>query len=448
MYMKKCLLLALAIMTILGCTSCEKEEVPTCPPPAESKVVDYTGAILPLTVRQRDPEVAARRELALDLSGWNQETGLVAVNDTYILGNPLEEPLESNLYYPIASSWAEWNPDTCQVFVDDFASEYTIHTARPDWNGSGSINLYYGRYDDDAFVGSSLTEYVGYCYDLERIFEKRPDLSGIKGYRYRITDVKYDSILPLPDDAAICIEYEWEYDPEQFQPTVGVYGFSRTSGSYNEDSSESCKFMVRVDEAEDALLFTTTKRIEEFTLKGYAKTEFDPKYELPLLAAQLTVDELPLSVIIEDIIDHYAANKLTVADTEQYRTEVLNRFAKDFLPQDGIHSYALMGSRLTLTPDTERIFWLEIPVTIKAGEEVKLSVQYEKMGGTELGGPAAKAGVRHYDILPFYGTNLTIQEQEIVLIGNSGVAVKEKELESKLSEGFSPDKEFYHFSLE
>lgn len=101
MYMKQCLLIPLAIMTILGCTSCEKEGVPTCPPPAESKVVDYTGAILPLTVRQSEAEVAARRELGLDLSGWNQETGLVAVNDTYILGNPLEEPLELSLYYPI-----------------------------------------------------------------------------------------------------------------------------------------------------------------------------------------------------------------------------------------------------------------------------------------------------------------------------------------------------------
>ena len=448
MYMQKCLLIALAIMTILGCTSCEKEEVPTCPPPAESKVVDYTGAILPLTVRQSDPEVTARRELGLDLSGWNQETGFVAVNDTYILENPLQEPQELTLYYPIASSWAELNPDTCQVFVDNLVSEYTVHTARPDWNGSGSINLYYGRYDDDAFVGSSLTEYVGYCYDLERIFEERPDLSNIRGYRYRLTDVKYDSILPLPDDAAICIEYEWEYDPEQFQPTVGVYGFSRTSGSYNEDSSESCKFMVRVDEAEDALLFTTTKRIEEFTLKGYAKTEFDSKYELPLLTAQLTVDELPLSVIIEDIIDHYAANKLTATDTEQYRMEVLNRLVNNFLTQDGIYPYDHMGSYLALTPDTERIFWLEIPVTIEAGKEITLSVQYEKMGGTELGGPAAKDGVRHYDILPFYGTNLTIQEQEIVLGGNSGVTFKEKELESKMVEGFSPDKEFYHFSLE
>ena len=197
--MKKCLLLLLTIFAVAGCTSCEKEAEPTCPPPPESKVVDYTGAILPLTARQNDAGLSVQRELELDFSGWDAETGIAVVKDDYVLTNPSDEVLELELYYPIASCWEEWNPAACKVAVDSKTVDYKVYTARPDQNPSGSLNLHYGKYDDAYFVGEGLTHIVETCYSLERVFESTPDLSQITGYRYHICNFKGRFLVSHPD---------------------------------------------------------------------------------------------------------------------------------------------------------------------------------------------------------------------------------------------------------
>ena len=77
-----------------------------------------------------------------------------------------------------------------------------------------------------------------------------------------------------------------------------------------------------------------------------------------------------------------------------------------------------------------------------------VSIQHERAGGAEIGGPAAREGVWHYDILPNYGTNLSFDSQFISVTGSDKIEITKRSLGSNLVKGFVPDEEFYHFAVE
>ena len=120
--MKKCVSILAAAALLVGLCSCTAS-APLPPPsgsmmPEGSKYVDYTGAILPLTIREAHDGLSVQRSLNLDFSQWTEANGIAEVQDDYILTNTTETSLNLMLYYPIASSLEEWREESCSKICE------------------------------------------------------------------------------------------------------------------------------------------------------------------------------------------------------------------------------------------------------------------------------------------------------------------------------------------
>lgn len=412
--------------------------------PEGSKNVAYAGAILPLTTREPREGLSVQRSLNLDFSQWDAEEGVAEVRDDYILINTDDASIDLMLYYPIASSLKEWREESCNVDVNQLPTEYEVYYARPDSNESERFEIYDDRYDDPNDIGDSLMGYMEHTYCLERAFEPMADLSQIMGCRYRIVDVQYDSIWPMPEEASLCLEYNWE----AWQGMLRGYGFTR-SGSYTVIPGEVLqRQMVLVKDLENVFLMSVNGKLTDYSLDGFSTIWCEEGTELPKLTARLEVEEMPLSQIMEEAVAHYIEHEQVKVDKQLFSKEAFNRIADDLSSASGGYGYNSLGYYLNMTPDQERIFWLEIPVTIDAGEKISVSVRHQRTGGAEIGGPAAREGIWHYDILPNYGTNLDVLNQRISVVGHDNINITKESPGRRLIEGLVPEEEFYHFAVE
>ena len=420
MKMKKCASILAAAAILVGLCSCRA----SAPPPSgsmmpeKSKYVDYTGAILPLTTREAHDGLSVQRSLNLDFSQWTKEDGIAQVQDDYILTNTTDTPIDLMLYYPVASSLEEWREESCSIKINEVPTEYQLYYARPDSNTGGRFEIYDNQYDDPYSVGEKIMLYMDHAYNLERAFEPMADLSQITGYRYRIVDVQYDSVWPMPREASLCLSYNWD----DGQGILRGYGFTRNSSDISIPGTDFRREMVLVDELEHAFLMSVNGTITDYTLGGYSSQLCEEGSALPKLTARLEVEEMPLSQLMEEAAAHCIEYEQSDAYKQLFTKEAFNRMADDLADPVGADGYNSLGYYLHHMPHQERIFWLEIPVSIGAGEAAEVSVRHRRAGGAEIHGPAAQEGIWHYDILPNYGTNLKFESQYISATGNEHVS--------------------------
>lgn len=440
---KRLFVFALVVLQLVlcGCTKSASSPSGSVMPP-KSKYVEYAGAILPLTTREPCDGLSVQRNLNLDFSRWTSEDGITAVKDEYKLTNITESPVDLMLYYPIASSLKEWRGESCHVDINKIPTAHKVYRVLPDFYDSGRFEIYDNNYDDPYSIGDDLMMWMEYTYRLERAFEPTADLSKIMAYRYRIVDVEYDSFWPMPKEASLCLSY----DQDGEQGCLVCYGFTTRGADVSTPGTVHNWNTVLVDDVENAVLIGLNGKLTDYSLYGVSSKWAHEGRELPELTARLEIEALPLSQILNEAIEQHLSTTQPEIDAQLYQKEAVTLIGNDIAQKDD--GGENLEYYLSIISNHERIFWLEIPVSVDAGEEIVVTVSHERTGGAETDGPAAREGVWHYDILPDYGTNLNLDSQFITVTENENIVITKEDLGRKLIEGFVPDQEFYHFSVE
>jgi len=440
--MKRKLICTLLAGVLTGLCGCGQQAVSSPPSgsvmPDSGKWVDYAGAVLPMTGERVDG-LSAQRSLELDFSKWSGTSGAAQVDDIYVLTNPTEEPVNATLYYPISTSLTEFPNVRYAVSVDgkDVKANNFLAVTK---SAYGRFEIYSDGYDDPYWVGETLEEIMQECYTREPAFICDRDLSQVKAYRYTITDIQYDSFWPLSKEAALCLEFVWD-------STDGVassYGFGRNGG----DGGTYFQSSVLARKAQEAVVTTIGAPLTDYTLTGYATLAWGDHNRLPKLTARLTEEELTAEQLLEESLDACLAQREVFADRDLLLAEAKRQTAERLERMEPLLAFWNWSYFLYHEPVRERLLWLEIPIAFEPGEEHQVTVSYQCSGGVELGGPASRKGVWHYDILPDYGTELTITDQVVTLTGGDQIAVSSAALGRELKEGLVPTQEFYHFAVE
>jgi len=440
--MKRKLICTLLAGVLTGLCGCGQQAVSSPPSgsvmPDSGKWVDYAGAVLPMTGERVDG-LSAQRSLELDFSKWSGTSGAAQVDDIYVLTNPTEEPVNATLYYPISTSLTEFPNVRYAVSVDgkDVKANNFLAVTK---SAYGRFEIYSDGYDDPYWVGETLEEIMQECYTREPAFICDRDLSQVKAYRYTITDIQYDSFRPVSKEAALCLEYAWD-------STDGVassYGFGRRGG----DGGTYFRSSVLAREAQRAVVTTIGAPLTHYTMTGYYTLAWEENSRLTTLTARLAEEELTAEQMLEESLDACLAQREVFADRDLLLAEAKRQIADRLERMEPLLAFWNWDYFLYNEPIRERLLWLEVPVSFAPNEEHRITVTYQRSGGVELGGPAARDGVWHYDVLPAYGTKLVIADQVITLTGGEQAAVTSEALGRALIEGLVPMESFYHFAVE
>jgi len=440
--MKEMLKSAFLAAVLTGLCACGQQAVSNPPSgsvmPDSGKWVDYAGAVLPMTGDNVE-DLTVRRSLELDFSQWSEADGIARVEDSYVISNPTGERVESLLRYPISTSLAELPNVVYTVSVDGEDVKVNDFLAATK-SGYGRFEIYSDGYDDPYWVGEKLKQIMQECYTQEPAFVCDRDLSQVKAYRYTFTDIQNDSFWPVSREAALCLEFAWD-------STDGVassYGFGRNGG----DGGTYFRSSVLAREAQRAVVTTIGAPLTHYTMTGYYTLAWEENSRLTTLTARLAEEELTAEQMLEESLDACLAQREVFADRDLLLAEAKRQIADRLERMEPLLAFWNWDYFLYNEPIRERLLWLEVPVSFAPNEEHRITVTYQRSGGVELGGPAARDGVWHYDVLPTYGTKLRIADQVISLTGGEQVVVTSEALGRVLREGLVPMESFYHFAVE
>lgn len=430
---------AAASLTLCACGA-QSPAAPTANPapavsmmPQGSKYVDVTGALLPLTTGEAHEGLTARRALTLDFSG---SAALAEVTDAYTLMNETAQDMDILLCYPLAGSLDAWDGAGYAVTVNASRTEVGVKMS-PGGTTADRYKIYEDQFDP---LKDEVMGHLKPCYPYERSAAPAPDLSGIMVRRYRVTDIRSDSALP--EDARLCLAYQWSAP----QGKTIDYGSTASQTTMLCDDVAEVRYLLSMEDAERFTLTVIGGELTDYTLTGYASADCAEGTELPALTAALKAEELPLSEVLDETAEEWLKMHPSETETELFSQALAMRIADEVL--DAAYPRHTWEYFLNTVSTQERIFWLTIPVTLPAGGEVSICVEFDRCGGEEFNGPAAREGVYHYDLLPNYGTTLNLSDQVIRLAGGEDLTIIQSETGEALREGLHPTEEFYHFSVE
>ena len=360
------------------------------------------GAILPLTLPEAPDGLTTSRELQLDLSEWDDTSGLIHVTDSYVLTNTTAQPIEVTLCYPVNATLGDWGSENYRFLWNGTEQNYRVLTADT----------------------------------LEQAREPVPDLSSITAYRYRLTDITYSSLFPMPKNAAVSVNF-----PRYPEGVILKHGYRQY---WYEHSTNRIHLLVDTDDAGSFSLTTVGQKPEHYTITGYALTNKNyttapwKAKQLPRLTAGLTVEEFSLSQVAEDI-----ANQIPqVSASPELKTL--------FLQSAAYSIYKMMVSMPHYNvinwwePDQFRIVWLETCLTIPAGESADAMFSFARKGAHVTYGPAYREGQLHYSIRPSYESTLDFTGQTLRLTGSDHLNIQCTKAEAALTQGLQSG---YGFSV-
>ena len=391
--------------------------------------MSYAGPVFPLTLREADSGISARREIALDFAPWTPvtENGYqrystdVLVTDSYVLANTSEEDKTVSVLYPFTGALYELAERTPTLTANGVELNAVLYAGgysggfQDAYGGSGErrLNLnqlnsweeYKALLSDGRYQAAALGEY--------------PDLSGVPVTVYRF----FDYYGPEPDEKAgypnpsIQAEFELDYD----RTTVLTYGFhaagyDREKGTMIQGFSIPNPFSPRYGDS--YYLFVVGDDVQNLTTGAYVTGGTDADTE-KLDSAGVRVERYTSD--LESVLH-------MVAELMYGGNERLQKGKADFelyfgLFKEFLCSYGVLSEKPAERYDTgwlenldvevvDRVFYLEAEITVPAGGSVRLTAEMTKEGSYDFYcGHTKNQGVYGYDLVAGLGSNLTCTGQ-------------------------------------
>lgn len=428
----------------------------------------YAGPVFPLTLREENASVTARRAITLDFAPWEpvwqsneaelaEKDGLtdeerrqaaadlaelfpeggywrtssdILVTDQYTLTNASDTDQTVWALYPFVCSLQSLEVRRPTLAVDGRAREARLHVGGYSggftgaWTGggtteAGSVNLappacwadYQALLADGRYQADALGD--------------GPDVGQVPVVVYKLTE----PYGPAADEAAgvpnptLRATFRLDYG----QTRVLTYGFHGGSAGQEEGVMIQDFSIPQPGEADygakTCYLLVVGEDIRDLTLQGYADGSLAPD-AAPLAGCGATVEryESDLGTMLREILPRIRQERLEgeAGDVDfeiYYRAFVEQLLAYGVLSSEGAEMYGSgwleeIDASLQALP---RVCWLETEVTIPAGGSVTLTASLQKEASYDHYGSGGENGVRGYDLVTALGSNLVCPVQTATL---------------------------------
>ena len=434
-----------------------------------STFMSYAGPVFPLTLREADSGLAARREITMDFAPWIPviRDGLqrystdILVRDAYTLTNSSAEEKTVGLLYPFSSALYRLGEHMPTLTADGARLNAALHAGgysggfRGVDGGSEQLNLdqvnsweeYKALLSDGRYQTAALGAF--------------PDLSDVPVIVYRF----FDYYGPEPDEKAgypnpsIRAGFDLDYD----RTTVLSYGFH--AGSYDRENGTMIQgFSIPKPfnpwYGDPYYLIVIGDDIRNLTTAGYVTGGTDADTE-KLDNAGVSVEryvsdlETALRAAAELL---YSGNEMLQeggADFEMY-FGLLKEFIGSYgiLSENPVERYNTTGWLEELdVANVDRVFYLEAELTIPAGGSIRLTAEMTKEGSYDFYcAHTENQGVYGYDAATELGSNLICSEQTAVLEDRGQIEIIRQNFGFDLKNGVNrvaldPKQEHYYLEV-
>ena len=385
----------------------------------EATFMAYAGPVLPLTLKEENPAVAAERDVTLDFAPWAQRgTSDILVTDTYTLTNTSQEDQTLTVLYPFVSGLQDLEENRPALTADGAELETTLRLGayaggfEGAWGSGdgGSVNL-------DA--PDNWTDYQALLADgsyLETALGPGPDVSGVPVIVYKLTNPYSPSSDPEAGitNPTLRVTFDLDYN----RTTVLTYGFH--GASYDQEEGTMVQdFTIPQPEwpdygAKDYYLLVLGEDVENMTIQGYANGSLDgdaPRLE----GCGATVEryESDLDTALRQILPRLQQEmRLESVDFELYYRAFLEQLLSYGVLSDHPVERYDAGWLENIEAGAVRVCWLEGEITLPAGGTVNLTAAMTKEGSYNFTcAGVEEQGMYHYDLATRLGSNLTCTSQ-------------------------------------
>ena len=412
---------------------------------AGSVFMSYAGPILPLSLLDRNDDLAAARSLTMDFSDvgvsaeaeevWGNNGNGIQVLDTYTLTNSSARAQTVTAVYPFSGNlqMTQWPNVSVNGTVVDW--ELRIGGYSGGFRGAGdtqssSLNLDRivswegyecllrdGSYAAEAFTEPELPAQPAIVYVLSELSDGGSGLSA----------------------ATMCMTID--YDREK--TAILTRGFNGAGIQEGTGAEYRCCFIrdgLRSADLEKQYLIVLGEDLQDWSLQGYKDGGCQPGEELESASGVVTRIETTLAEVLEEISrdrfdaisgnsfdgdrNRYLHNSISF---DQYFGAIL-RFFNAYGPggTDPKQRYAdgRLDELLTEAAFLDRILYLTFELTIPAGDEIQVQIHQYKAASFDFHCSGSEnIGVEGYDLVPTLGSNLTFTEQTASLSNHGQIEI-------------------------
>ena len=373
---------------------------------SEPSFTDPAGPILSLTLREQNDAVTAERTVALDFTGYGEDTDTwedrwrIGVTDRYTLTNSADTDQTVTLLYPVAGNLRDLDAPAITVDGRTTAADMAVGAAMS---------------REESAMWENWAELLADEGYLSAALDGPEELSGMEAIVYTVSGQRG----PAGEDAAT-LALEFTYDPAE--TTVLQYGFqgmSRETGDVTHYTASGS-----VSDGGDWLLIVLGEDIENPRLQGYEDGGCDPGEELSNVTGTLSRRETTLEEVLRIVAEDYWDRQTDRAAQGGYEGswELLYAAAADSVLEDGEELPLLQEGLLARKTRADRVVWFTTQVTIPAGESVQVEAAYTKAASINSGPPdMADKELCGYELLPFVGSNLSFTGQTARVVNEEAV---------------------------
>lgn len=433
-------LLALAF----GMSHPRKRDVPVSAD-GGSIFMSYDGPIFPLTSREAVPWIEVSREIELDFSGYDnaeqkhQRIRECKVYDRYTLTNTSDENQTLTIMYPYLSSfYAKLNPS---ITVNGKETETALYSGMYSGGFSGagdnteSLNLngiaswegYKALLADDAYMKTAFSE-VPILNEPVIVYE----LS-------EISDGGSDAAAPT-----LNIEFTMDYK----QTAIFTYGFNGGMNDPEHNYSARSFFIPTKNDYDygmKKMLILLGEDIDEYHVQGYENGGCKSGEEIEGAKASVNRYETTLKEILRTITSAYYEVRLKTMTDDEAAMQLADNISEELFYGElcrMLKQYSIIGTEtkeryqsgmleemLNDTENYKRFFYDAFEITIPAGEDVFVDVEFRKRGSFDFGGTGSRnIGVTGYDLVTQLGSTLNFKKQSLILTNDKGIEIVKQNL--------------------
>lgn len=441
-----------------------------------SVFMSYAGPVFPLTLREANDSITAKRDITLDFAPWvprwvsNEEEladrtwlteaerqdaleqynewfpeggqyqydSYILVNDAYTLTNSSEEEQTITLLYPFASSLNELGWSRPALTVDGQPMESALHVGAYSgsfegaWNGAlmkgeegGSVNLDYAE---------SWEDYKALLADgtyLANALAPAPDVGDVKVTVYAFTDPygpEADEKAGIPNPF-LRVGFDLDYD----KTTVLAYGFH--GGRYDRENGTMIQGFSIPQKGEPRYgqtfyLLVVGEDVANMTVGGYVTGGTDPDTpELEGCGVSVERYESDLDTMLREILtpvweersqDTYEQDgtELDVDFETWYRAFLEHLLFYGVLSPTTAERYGTgwLEEVVSDVSSVDRVCWLEAEITVPAGGSVTVAARMNKEESYDFYCTHSEnRGVSGYDLVTTLASNLHCTGQTATL---------------------------------
>lgn len=383
-------------------------------PEGGSVFMSYAGPMFPLTLAEAESGISAGRHISYDFFLASEDSLLLwgaKVQDSHLLTNISGQECTVSALYPFVGSFRKLARQMPVITVNGQAVSPALHPG-------GYSGGFTGAYGVDDPEGSANILQLESWEEYKALLESGSYMAGAltdppilsqEVTVYSFTDFE----APLGEFDAATQAISFTIDPEK--TTILLYGFNGCE--YGEEGWRRFSYFVPGGsrrESDEKYIIVIGEDIGEYALQGYKNGACEEGNELTGVSATITRSEGLLSAILGDLVDNFFSkygDGEELAVLKEMFLGMMSGFMLEYGPLSGSvrdrYEMGMVEDIISETRNLDRIFYLEFPVTIPAGESASVTASLHKEPSYDFHcNGAENKGIHGYDLVTRLGSNL------------------------------------------